>query len=42
MPDVMAGANQAQRINGQIVPDYLSKADWSGNLLCTASTTSIC
>ncbi len=33
MPDVMAGANQAQRINGQIVPDYLSKADWSGNLL---------
>jgi alpha-N-arabinofuranosidase len=33
MPDVMAGANQAQRINGQIAPDYLSKADWSGNLL---------
>ena len=33
MPDVMAGANQSQRINGQIVPDYLSKADWSGNLL---------
>jgi alpha-N-arabinofuranosidase len=33
MPDVMAGANQAKRINGQIVPDYLSPADWSGNLL---------
>jgi len=33
MPDVMAGADQARRINGQIVPDYLSKADWSGNLL---------
>jgi len=33
MPDVMAGANQARRINGQIVPDYLSAADWSGNLL---------
>ncbi len=33
MPDVMAGANQSRRINGQIVPDYLSKADWSGNLL---------
>ena len=33
MPDVMAGANQAKRINGQIVPDYLSSADWSGNLL---------
>ncbi len=33
MPDVMAGADQARRINGQMVPDYLSKADWSGNLL---------
>jgi alpha-N-arabinofuranosidase len=33
MPDVMAGADQSRRINGQIVPDYLSKADWSGNLL---------
>jgi alpha-N-arabinofuranosidase len=29
----MAGADQSRRINGQIVPDYLSKADWSGNLL---------
>lgn len=33
MPDVMAGADQSRRINGQIVPDYLSKADWSGNML---------
>ena len=33
MPDVMEGANQAKRINGQYVPDYLSPADWSGNLL---------
>ena len=33
MPDVMTGANQARRINGQIVPDYLCPADWSGNLL---------
>jgi len=33
MPDVMAGADQSRRINGQIVPDYLSKADWTGNLL---------
>jgi alpha-N-arabinofuranosidase len=29
----MEGANQAKRINGQYVPDYLSAADWSGNLL---------
>jgi alpha-N-arabinofuranosidase len=33
MPDVMEGANQAKRINGQYVPDYLSAADWSGQLL---------
>lgn len=33
MPDVMEGANQAKRINGQYIPDYLSAADWSGNLL---------
>ncbi len=33
MPDVMEGANQSKRINGQYVPDYLSAADWSGNLL---------
>ena len=33
MPDVMEGADQAKRINGQYVPDYLSAADWSGNLL---------
>jgi alpha-N-arabinofuranosidase len=33
MPDVMEGADQARRINGQYVPDYLSPADWSGNLL---------
>ena len=33
MPDVMEGADQARRINGQYVPDYLSPADWSGNML---------
>ena len=33
MPDAMTGSKQAQRINGQIVPEYLSSADWSGNLL---------
>jgi len=33
MPDDMTGAKQAKRINGQIVPDYLSAADWSGGLL---------
>jgi alpha-N-arabinofuranosidase len=33
MPDAMAGSAQAKRINGQIVPDYLSPADWSGSLL---------
>ena len=33
MPDVMEGADQARRINGQYVPDYLSAADWSGQLL---------
>jgi alpha-N-arabinofuranosidase len=33
MPDAMTGSKQAKRINGQIVPDYLSPADWSGNLL---------
>ncbi len=33
MPDVMEGADQARRINGQYVPDYLSPADWSGQLL---------
>lgn len=33
MPDAMTGSKQAQRINGQIVPEYLSPADWSGNLL---------
>jgi len=33
MPDVMEGADQAKRINGQYVPDYLSPADWSGQLL---------
>jgi alpha-N-arabinofuranosidase len=33
MPDVMQGADQAKRINGQYVPDYMSSADWSGNLL---------
>ena len=33
MPDVMEGADQARRINGQYVPEYLSAADWSGQLL---------
>jgi len=33
MPDVMTGANQSKRIGGKFVPDYLSTADWSGNLL---------
>jgi len=33
MPDVMEGADQARRINGQYVPDYLSAADWSGQML---------
>ena len=29
----MEGADQARRINGQYVPDYLSSADWTGQLL---------
>jgi alpha-N-arabinofuranosidase len=33
MPDAMTGSKQAKRLNGQIVPDYLSAGDWSGNLL---------
>jgi alpha-N-arabinofuranosidase len=33
MPDVMEGADQARRINGQYVPDYLSEADWTGQLI---------
>lgn len=33
MPDVMEGADQARRINGQYVPGYLSAADWSGQML---------
>ncbi len=33
MPDAMTGSKQAKRLNAQIVPDYLSPADWSGNLL---------
>jgi alpha-L-arabinofuranosidase len=33
MPDAMTGSGQAKRLNGQIVPDYLSAGDWSGNLL---------
>jgi alpha-N-arabinofuranosidase len=33
MPDAMAGSKQAKRINGQIVPEYLSVADWSGHML---------
>ncbi len=33
MPDVMEGADQARRINGQYIPDYLSLADWTGQLI---------
>ncbi len=33
MPDAMTDSKQAKRLNGQIVPDYLSPGDWSGNLL---------
>lgn len=33
MPDAMTGSRQAKRLNGQIVPDYLSPGDWSGSLL---------
>ena len=33
MPDVMEGADQARRINGQYVPGYLSAADWTGQML---------
>ncbi|KAA6456640.1 alpha-N-arabinofuranosidase [Acidobacteria bacterium AB60] len=33
MPDVMEGADQSRRINGQYVPDYLSPADWTGQML---------
>jgi alpha-N-arabinofuranosidase len=33
MPDVMEGADQARRINGQYVPEYLSAADWTGQML---------
>ncbi len=33
MPDVMEGADQARRINGQYIPDYLSSADWTGQML---------
>jgi alpha-N-arabinofuranosidase len=33
MPDVMEGADQARRINGQYVPDYLSTADWTWQML---------
>jgi alpha-N-arabinofuranosidase len=29
----MEGADQARRINGQYVPDYLSAADWTGQML---------
>jgi alpha-N-arabinofuranosidase len=33
MPDVMEGADQSRRINGQYVPDYLSAADWTGQMI---------
>ena len=33
MPDVMEGADQSRRINGQYVPDYLSASDWTGQML---------
>jgi alpha-N-arabinofuranosidase len=33
MPDVMEGADQSRRMNGQYVPDYLSSADWTGQMI---------
>lgn len=39
MPDAMAGSGQAKRLNGQIVPDYLSPGDWSGSLLARCLDT---
>jgi alpha-N-arabinofuranosidase len=33
MPDVMEGADQSRRINGQYVPEYLSASDWTGQML---------
>jgi alpha-N-arabinofuranosidase len=39
MPDAMTGSKQAKRLNGQIVPDYLSPGDWSGNLLANCLDT---
>lgn len=33
MPDVMEGADQSRRINGQYIPDYLSSADWTGQMI---------
>ncbi len=33
MPDVMEGADQSRRINGQYVPDYLSSSDWTGQMI---------
>jgi alpha-N-arabinofuranosidase len=40
MPDVMEGADQARRINGQYVPDYLSPPTGRANCCCTACRTS--
>src|ERR1039458_4164864 len=42
MPDAMAGSKQAKRINGQIVPDYLSVADGAATCWRTVWTTSTC
>ncbi|MDE3105225.1 MAG: alpha-N-arabinofuranosidase [Acidobacteriota bacterium] len=39
MPDVMEGADQARRINGQYIPDYLSAADWTGQMLLNCLDT---
>jgi len=39
MPDVMEGADQSKRINGQYVPDYLSAGDWTGQMLLNCLDT---
>ncbi len=33
MSDVIEGADQERRIDGQYIPDYLSAADWTGQKL---------
>ena len=33
MPDAMTGSGESQRITGEVVPELLGPADWSGRLL---------